>query len=235
MLKLKLKPMPSASVAERATALVLVLTCAVMIWAATSPTRDAAWAYNPDNLIRLHVVADSDRAEDQAIKLAVRDAVARYLAPAVADVHDRASAAAILSSKVAEVEAVANAVLAQYGSPYRARAEWGRALYPTRAYADLVVPAGEYDSLRVVLGRGAGRNWWCVLFPPLCFVDLAGGFVMPAAASALAEEQARLIAAHDPAELAPVVRWKLVELINRAPARFRALATWLAGMGGSKP
>lgn len=231
---LKLKPVSGASVGERATAFVLVLTCAVMIWAATSPTRDAAWAYNPDNLIRLHVVANSDGAEDQAVKLAVRDAVARYLAPALAGARDRAEAAATVAAKVAEVEKVANAVLAERGSPYRARAEWGRAVYPTRAYADLVVPAGEYDSLRVVLGRGEGRNWWCVLFPPLCFVDLAGGFVTPAASSALADGQVKLVAAHDPAELPPVVRWKLLELIHRAPARFRALAAWLAGTGGSK-
>jgi len=231
---LKLKPVSGASVGERATALTLVLTCALMIWAATSPTRDAAWAYNPDNLIRLHVVANSDGAEDQAVKLAVRDAVARYLAPTLADARDRAEAAATVAAKVAEVEEVANAVLAERKSPYRARAEWGRSAFPTRAYADLVVPAGEYDALRVVLGRGEGRNWWCVLFPPLCFVDLAGGFAPTAAPAALTSEQVKLVAAHDPAELPPVLRWKLLELINRAPARFRALAAWLAGANGAK-
>lgn len=230
---MRFRPAFRTSRGERATALGLILACLLMIWVATAPNRDAAWAYNPDNLIRLHVVANSDSDADQQVKLAVRDAVSRYLAPALAGVSDHAAAAVVIRTRLAAVTAVADDVLTADGRAYAAQASWGRFTFPTRSYADLVVPAGEYDALRIVLGNGAGRNWWCVLFPPLCFIDLAGGFEPDAdvALAGLGDAQVKLIAARDPADVPPVMRSKLLELISRAPSRFRAFARWLAGTG----
>lgn len=228
---MRFRPVLRTGIGERATAVALVAICLALIWAATAPERDATWAYNPDNLIRLHVIANSDSADDQQVKLAVRDAVTQYLTPALATVTSRDGAAGVIQARLADITAVADAALAKCGKGYSAEAVWGRFDFPTRSYAELVVPAGEYDALRVVLGAGAGHNWWCVLFPPLCFIDLAGGFV-PASDQArleLTDSQIKLITAQDPAEVPPVMRSKLLELIRRAPARLRALARWLAG------
>lgn len=228
---MKTKPLIRTIATERATAFALILACLLMIWAATEPAGGSTVAYDQDNLIRLHVIANSDDAADQRIKLAVRDAVASYLEPALASVGSRAAAAEIIQNRLTEITAVADRTLAEGGVGYGAEAIWGRALFPTRSYADLVVPAGEYDSLRIVLGSGKGRNWWCVLFPPLCFIDLAGGFEPDTAVAraGLSDAQVKLVAGRDPAELPPVIRSKLVELIARAPSRLRALARWLAG------
>lgn len=119
-----------------------------------------------DSLIRLHILANSDSAEDQAIKLKVRDAI---LAAEVFGSAETVAEAEVQSLAAAEKGvAVANAVLEAEGVPYRASLKYGTERYPTRQYGQLTLPAGTYRSLRIVLGEGEGQNWWCVLFPPLC-------------------------------------------------------------------
>lgn len=220
---------------ERFTVALLCLACLTALWFAGAPSAGTAWAYNSDNLIRLHVIANSDSATDQATKLAVRDAVNAYLAPSLSGVTSVAAASDIVRAKLGEVEQVADAALAAAGITYTATAEYGRYAFPTRTYADLVVPAGDYDAVRVVLGDGAGRNWWCVIFPPLCFVDIATKQTPAAGATpALSSEEIKLLTAQDPDTLPPVLRSKFVELIRRAPAKFRSLANWLAGAVGRR-
>jgi len=115
-------------------------------------------------LIRLHVVANSDSPEDQAEKLQLRDRVLALLSPLLADCSDRAEAVDIILSHQAELEALGD-VAVEVGTEY----------FPTREYGSFSLPAGEYLSLRLVLGEGQGRNWWCVIYPPLCTEALAGG------------------------------------------------------------
>ena len=121
-----------------------------------------------DNVIRLHVLADSDDETDQALKLVVRDAVLEETRPLLKNVSDRAQAERILRAAIPALEATANDALAAAGSADRATVTLGQETYPTREYEQLAFPAGEYLSLRVMIGEAAGRNWWCVLFPPLC-------------------------------------------------------------------
>ena len=121
-----------------------------------------------DDVIRLHVLANSDSDEDQAEKLAVRDAVLSYITDELEDAHSVDDAARQIEELIPAVERVAAETLANRGSDRAVYAEFGRESYPEREYDGYSLPAGNYASLRVVVGEGAGHNWWCVLFPSLC-------------------------------------------------------------------
>ena len=115
-------------------------------------------------LVRLHVIADSDAAEEQEIKLEVRDAVLAYLTPVLEEAESQQQARQIIRDNL---EGIAQAA----GSAARGRqvsVTLSRESYPTREYEGFTLPAGRYESLRVILGQGQGKNWWCVVFPPLC-------------------------------------------------------------------
>ena len=121
-------------------------------------------------LLRLHVIAASDDAEEQALKLRVRDAVLEYLSPRLAGAADRDAARAILEGELGNVRAAAEAA-----SEGRAvQVTLGQERYPLRRYEGFTLPAGVYESLRVVLGEGEGQNWWCIVFPPLCLTAVEG-------------------------------------------------------------
>lgn len=129
-------------------------------------------AFRPGNLIRLHVVANSDREEDQQLKLTVRDAILRDLQPRLTEFGRADLAFDFLACNQDLVKAAIDAQLKRLNVSQSYRVEVGTFDFPERAYGDLIVPRGRYRALRVVLGEGLGKNWWCVLFPPLCFKDL---------------------------------------------------------------
>lgn len=118
--------------------------------------------------LRLHVVANSDSAADQKVKLAVRDVILRETAAQFDAVLTEAQAEECVRENLDRIVAAANAELRSQGFSYSASAELGRFAFPTRVYSDRTYPAGEYRALRVILGEGKGKNWWCVLYPPLC-------------------------------------------------------------------
>lgn len=117
-------------------------------------------------MIRLHVVANSDSAEDQAMKLKVRDAVVKYMEGQ----PDLESARSYITENLAGIEREAERVLAEEGAAYPARANLKVSYIPQKSYEDLTLPAGNYEALKVTLGRGDGQNWWCVVFPQLCLI-----------------------------------------------------------------
>lgn len=119
-------------------------------------------------LIRLHVLAESDGEEDQAVKLLVRDAILKECGDLFAETSTTEEALAGIEAAASRMEAVANRVLEEQGVPYTAKAVFGREQYPACEYDGVTFPAGEYYSLRILLGEGEGKNWWCCLFPPLC-------------------------------------------------------------------
>lgn len=121
-----------------------------------------------DKVIRLHILANSDSEEDQNIKLLVRDELLEYVSCLIADTNDIESAKALISEHLDDIKTVAENVIIENGFDYTANAEIGYEIYPERGYDGLKLPAGEYCSLRVSIGKAAGHNWWCVLFPPLC-------------------------------------------------------------------
>ncbi|NLY92038.1 MAG: stage II sporulation protein R [Firmicutes bacterium] len=137
------------------------------------PAAEATVAFSAGNLIRLHVMANSDGEADQQVKLLVRDRILKETAVLLAGVDDRAAALAALRRNQATLVAAAEEELHKHGFSYRATVEVGEFRFPERHYEFGVLPAGNYQALRVVLGNGQGRNWWCVLFPPVCHLTMA--------------------------------------------------------------
>jgi len=132
-----------------------------------------------ENLIRLHVLANSDSVADQQLKLKVRDAVIAYLAPYLETVIDKEMARQIVVAHQDELAAVAKEVVAMNGSNYPVAVQFGMFDFPIKAYGSLVLPAGKYEAVRVLIGKAEGKNWWCVLFPPLCFIDITNATALP--------------------------------------------------------
>ena len=129
-----------------------------------------------EELIRFHVVAASDSREDQAVKLQVRDAVIEALQQEMQNLTDVERAKAYLSENLPKIESIANEVLAQAGIPDRATARLCVEEFATRVYDTFTLPAGLYESLRIIIGEGEGQNWWCVVFPSLCLPATTEGF-----------------------------------------------------------
>ena len=138
-------------------------------------------------LIRLHVVAHSDSAEDQAIKLQVRDAVTNYLQEAMADIADVETAKDYLRENLPKIQSVANRTLEAAGVDADAVVTLAKESFDTRFYDTFRLPAGVYESLRIIIGDGAGKNWWCVVFPSLCLPATTSGFETVAAGAGFDE------------------------------------------------
>ena len=141
-----------------------------------------------ENLIRLHVVANSDSQEDQTIKLQVKDAVISYLQPLVEDFTDKEQTMAFLTENLASVQQVANDALSKLGVDNCAIVSLETEVFDTRKYETFSLPAGIYDSLRIRIGEGRGKNWWCVVFPSLCLPATSDGFQDTAVSSGFSEE-----------------------------------------------
>lgn len=122
-----------------------------------------------DRYLRIHIRADSNDAEAQEVKYYVRDAVVSYLTPLVANYQTKAEVEKGLKERIHDISAVATEVLIGKGFDYSATAELTVENFPTRVYEGYTLPSGEYDALIIRLGKGEGDNWWCVVYPPLCF------------------------------------------------------------------
>lgn len=140
-------------------------------WRAESQTQLVAQTVNPQDVMRLHVLANSDRDIDQQIKYKVRDAIVAYLTPKLEQITSPVEARQIIANNREQLINLADEVLSKEQAGYQARFEMGEFDFPIRSYGTLLFPAGRYEAVRILLGQGSGQNWWCVLFPPLCFID----------------------------------------------------------------
>ena len=170
-----------------------------------------------DNVIRLHVLANSDSKEDQSEKLRVRDAVLSYTEERLAECKTREDAIRTLESCLEEIEAVAENQLARDGYSLPVKVAFDVERYPTRQYASCCFPSGSYLSLRVMIGEAEGQNWWCVLFPSLCYsaATADGGSSMESSLTALgfSGDQYRIIT--DSSDNTTYqVRFKLLEVLG---------------------
>ena len=167
-----------------------------------------------DNVIRLHVLANSDSEEDQALKLTVRDAVLKKTQTLLENVDSKEEAEAILRQNLPVIEQTARDALRAAGAENTVTVELGQESYPTREYERLAFPAGEYLSLRVMIGEAEGQNWWCVLFPPLCLTAATAQSEQETEAvclsAGLSGEQYRMIADTD--ETKYKLRFKILEV-----------------------
>ena len=120
-------------------------------------------------LVRLHVVGASDSEHDQSVKLSVRDAVLQYMEPLLEGITDPQQAKTYIETHLPEIETAANQALSQLGEAKQAVVSFMKEEFPVREYDSFSLPSGVYDSLRIVIGEGEGRNWWCVVFPKMCY------------------------------------------------------------------
>lgn len=123
------------------------------------------------DVLRLHVIANSDDPSDQAVKLEVKDHIVAMMRRDFRDLDNAGQARATAIKERDQIKAEAESVLAANGYDYPVQVFIGEFQFPTKSYGNLVLPQGEYQAVRVVLGEGQGKNWWCVLFPPLCMVS----------------------------------------------------------------
>lgn len=128
----------------------------------------------PDNAIRLRILANSDSEEDQDLKLLVRDRVNEEVTEWIKYMTDQEEARQLIESRIQEIEKIVADVIEEKGAEYGYTVEYGENVtFPTKVYGPYVYPAGEYEAILITIGEGKGENWWCVLFPPLCFVDFS--------------------------------------------------------------
>lgn len=129
----------------------------------------------PGEAIRLRILANSDFEEDQAIKRKVRDAVNAQITVWVQDLTSMNEAKKVINGKLPEIQEIAEKVVHEQGSNQSVKVEFGKVSFPTKLYGQYLYPAGEYQAILITLGKGEGANWWCVLYPPLCFLDFSNG------------------------------------------------------------
>ena len=130
-----------------------------------------------DSVFRLHVIANSDSKEDQDLKYKVRDAVLEYMNNISADCSSKEEVIRLAYEHQEDFISVAEKVIRENGFDYNVKIEIGNFEFPTKYYGDISLPAGFYDALKIEIGEAKGQNWWCVMFPPLCFVDVTSGVV----------------------------------------------------------
>lgn len=163
-----------------------------------------------DNLIRLHIIANSDSADDQNIKLMVRDAVLEETGKKM-ETQGRAE----IIKNLDEIEKTANRILAENGFEYTADAVYGKFAFPKKEYGGMTLPSGEYYGVRVILGNGAGHNWWCVMYPPLCVAEEGSVFADDKARTLLKEslnDQSYELVTQSGRDV--VVKFKAVEMVQ---------------------
>ena len=124
--------------------------------------------------LRIHIRAHSNEQSAQDVKYLVRDRIVEFLTPLVAGYQSQTQAMQGVQANLSAIERVADGVLQNSGFAYRARAEIKKESFPTRVYGDYTLPSGEYYALIIRLGEGVGDNWWCVVYPPLCFAGTSG-------------------------------------------------------------
>ncbi len=187
---------------EAALFLAFGLTLTAGVWSSASASALAG------QVLRLHVVANSDTQEDQVLKLQVRDAVLEQADLLLEDVTDRGEAEAVLSQQLQALAEAGAAVVAGAGYDYPVTVSLEDCWFPTKVYDGFSLPAGTYRALRIVIGEGGGQNWWCVVSPPLCLASVTEEVASTAAQAGLSEDQVSLITGRDGGY---VVKFKLME------------------------
>ena len=148
-----------------------IIIATVMVAACGFGGADGAATGENAEYLRIHVRANSSSEADQAVKYRVKDAVVEFITPLAAQCETKAEAISLINANIEGIERVCDDTLRENGYYYGANAEIRSESFPTRVYGDLTLESGVYDALIIELGSGTGDNWWCVLYPPLCFTS----------------------------------------------------------------
>lgn len=160
-----------------------------------------------DKIIRFHIRANSDREEDQALKLKIRDEILKEMNEKFRDTKSLEESRKVIKENMKEMKYITERVIKEEGKDYDVAITLGQDNFPTRKYGNLVLPSGEYETLLITLGEGKGQNWWCVMFPPLCFVDITHSVAYnleKELETEIEEEQPKL-----------KLKWKTAEIIKK--------------------
>lgn len=151
-------------------AIAIIIICLVLIIAGIYAVKASNKPSDEETYLRIHIRANSNDAVDQSVKYKVKESIVDFMSPALEGVKTKAEAMEILQNNIVAMKSVADATLAQNGYGYRSRVSLRKEEFPARTYGELTLDCGVYDALIIELGSGEGDNWWCVVFPPLCFV-----------------------------------------------------------------
>ena len=130
-----------------------------------------------DKIFRLHIIANSDSAEDQNLKYQVRDNIISYMNNICKDASSKENAIKLAQKHIGDLKKIADYTIIDNGFSYTSTVEIGNYEFPTKKYGDISLPSGYYDALEIKLGSYSGQNWWCVLYPSLCFIDASSGIL----------------------------------------------------------
>lgn len=170
-----------------------------------------------DSVFRLHVIANSDSEADQHLKYIVRDNLIEYMNNLCSNCSSKEEIIKIANENIENFKQIAQETIINEGYSYNVHVEIGNFEFPTKSYGDISFPAGYYDSLRVKIGEAKGQNWWCVMFPPLCFVDVTTGVVPESSKDNLkqnlSEEEYKIISYTEDSN--PSVKFKLIEFFEQ--------------------
>ncbi len=170
-----------------------------------------------DSVFRLHVIANSDSEVDQNLKYIVRDHLLKYMNTLCANCTSKEEAIAIANEHIEDFKEIALNTIRDEGFDYCVNVRIGNFEFPTKHYGDISLPAGYYDALRIEIGEAKGQNWWCVMFPPLCFVDASSGVVPEESKedleNSLTDEEFSIVSDNED-NLTFKLKFKILEILN---------------------
>lgn len=170
-----------------------------------------------NKIIRFHVIANSDSEEDQNLKEKVRDEILKFISPKLKESKSKDESRKLLEEYDDEIKNIALNKIKEEGYNYNVSSTFENTMFPVKQYGDLVFPEGEYEAYRVIIGNGEGKNWWCVMFPPLCFVDVTVGEVEKEKSNEMMEgylgkEEFGYLVGEEKCDIE--IRFKIVDLIK---------------------
>ena len=158
-------------------AIILITLLLIFILISTINYVQATTSNITNEVFRLHVIANSDSKEDQELKYKVRDDVLEYVKTISKNANSKEDVIRIVSRNLESIKQIAENTIKNGGFDYKVNMNIGNFSFPTKEYGDISLPSGFYDALKIEIGNASGQNWWCVMFPPLCFVDITTGVV----------------------------------------------------------
>jgi stage II sporulation protein R len=186
-------------------ALLIAIMCSILVGSVSARQAELS-----ENLIRLHVVANSDSDEDQSLKLSARDEVLKKLSLLLGDCKDKSAAEKVIADNKSALAKAAEDAVKEKGKNYPVSVSLTVESFPTVKYDSFTLPTGNYTSLRIIIGEGAGHNWWCVVFPPLCLT--AAEEKVSYNSLGISDETFKIISEKSDGY---VVKFKLLELISK--------------------
>lgn len=157
--------------------LLLIILLAIFIFITAKSYATSVFTNLSENIFRLHIIANSDKDYDQELKLKIRDEIINYIKPLTENCKNKKEVISIIEDNLNNLANIAKGTIIKNGYDYDVTVELGNFYFPTKHYANVSMPSGNYDAIRIKVGKSEGKNWWCSLFPALCFTDVSNGII----------------------------------------------------------